>query len=217
MKTFRVLFSAFALLLVFSFSSYALESKCKCVVVGPAASDLQAISTEAASAQTQADEMEAYLRSSASPDWENLASQMAYLDENIQHLQKLVARFEQSEPTLTEAQNQQLERLKAGLATLTVFANNTNQLIGKQQLMPYRDDLMSSAEAMRIRAGIIRDAARKLRRGAVRVSTGSRAALGVGRIAGCPARFFCDRGELFPCQSASTAERNPGRLKGGVL
>ena len=85
MKTFRVVFSAFALLLVFSFSSYALESKCKCVVVGPAASDLQAISTEAASAQTKADEMEAYLRSSASPDWEYLADEMAYLDENIQH------------------------------------------------------------------------------------------------------------------------------------
>ena len=71
--------------------------------------------------------MEAYLRGTASPDWENLASQMANLTENIRHLQNLVAGFEQSEPRLTEAQNQQLERLKVGLATLTVFANNTNQ------------------------------------------------------------------------------------------
>ncbi len=163
MKTFRVVFSAFALLLVFSFSSYALESKCKCVVVGPAAFDLQAISTEAASAQTKADEMEAYLRSSASPDWEYLADEMAYLDANIQHAQNTVNRFEQSEPTLTEAESQQLERLKAGLATLTVFANNTNQLIGKQLLMPYRADLLSSVKAMSARASIIRDAARKLR------------------------------------------------------
>ena len=76
----------------------------------------------------------------------------------------MVNRFEQSEPTLTEAESQQLERLKAGLATLTVFANNTNQLIGKQQLMPYRADLLSSVKAMSARASIIRDAARKLRR-----------------------------------------------------
>ena len=163
MKTSRVVFSTFALLLVFSFSSYALETKCKRVVVGPAASDLRAISSEAASAQMQADEVEAYLRSSSSPDWESLVSQMAYLTEDIRHLQNLVARFEQSEPTLTEAQNQQLDRLKAGLATLTVFANNTNELIGERQLVLHRDDLISSAEAMRIRAGIIRDAARKLR------------------------------------------------------
>jgi hypothetical protein len=163
MKTFRDVLSVFALLLVFSFSSYALDRKCKCVVAGPAASDLTAISQEAADAQMQADEMEAYLRGTASPNWENLASQTAYLTENIRHLQKLVANFEGSEPRLTDSESQQLERLKAGLATLTVFANNTNELIGERQLVLRRDDLISSAEAMRIRAGIIRDAARKLR------------------------------------------------------
>src|SRR2546422_7524923 len=98
MKIIHGVMSAFALLLVFSFSSYALESKCKCVVTGPAASDLSAISREAAGAQMQADEIEAYLRSTASPDWQNVAYQMGYLKDDVQHLQKLVASFERREP-----------------------------------------------------------------------------------------------------------------------
>jgi ABC-type transporter Mla subunit MlaD len=134
----------------------------KCVVVGPAASDLSLIAREAADAQNQADEIEAYLRNS-SPNWQTLAYQMDYLDENIRNLQKFIAGFERREPRLTDAQSQQLERLKAGLATLTVFANNTNRLIAEKQLMPYRDALVANAKAMNVRAGIIRDAARSLR------------------------------------------------------
>jgi ABC-type transporter Mla subunit MlaD len=117
---------------------------------------------EAADAQNQADEIEAYLRNS-SPDWRTVTYQMAYLGEHVRNLQKLVAGFEQREPKLTEVQSQQLEKLKAGLATLTVFVNNTYQLIADEQLMPHRDALMASAKAMRVRAGIIRDAARSLR------------------------------------------------------
>ena len=44
-----------------------------------------------------------------------------------------------------------------------VFVNNTYRLIADEQLMPHRDALMASADAMRVRAGIIRDAARSLR------------------------------------------------------
>src|SRR6266481_3079659 len=159
MKVSSVL-SVLALLLTFSFSSYAMDTKC--VVVGPAASDLSLIAREAAEAQKQADEIEAYLRNS-SPDWRGVADQMAYLGEHVRSLQKLVAGFERRELKLTEAQSQQLERLKAGLATLTVFVNNTYQLIGDEQLMLHRDALMANADAMRVRAGIIRDAARSLR------------------------------------------------------
>lgn len=155
-----VVFSVLALFLTFSFSSYAMDTKC--VVVGPAASDLSLIAREAADAQNQADEIEAYLRNS-SPNWQTLAYQMDYLDENIRNLQKFIAGFERREPRLTDAQSQQLERLKAGLATLTVFANNTNRLIAEKQLMPYRDALVANAKAMNVRAGIIRDAARSLR------------------------------------------------------
>ena len=88
---------------------------------------------------------------------------MAYLGEHVRNFQKLIAGFERREPKLTEAQSQQLERLKTGLATLTVFVYNTYQLIAEQHLMPHRDALMASAEAMRVRAGVIRDAARSLR------------------------------------------------------
>ena len=91
------------------------------------------------------------------------SDQMGYLGEHVRNLQKLVADFERREPKLTEVQSQQLERLKAGLATLTVFFNNTYQLIADEQLMPHRDALMATAKAMRVRAGIIRDAARSLR------------------------------------------------------
>src|SRR6266851_7745585 len=152
--------SVLALLLTFSFSSYAMDTKC--VVVGPAASDLSLIAREGADAQKQADEIEAYLRNS-SADWRGVADQMAYLGEHVRNLQKLFADFEQREPKLTEAQSQQLERLKAGLATLTVFVNNTNRLIAEQHLMPHRDALTMNAQMMSIRAGIIRDAARGLR------------------------------------------------------
>jgi ABC-type transporter Mla subunit MlaD len=153
-------FSVFALLLALGASAYALDTKC--VVVGPAASDLSLIAREAADAQKQADEIEAYLRNS-SPNWQTLAYQMDYLDENIRNLQKFIAGFERREPRVTDAQSQQLERLKAGLATLKVFANNTNRLIAEKQLMPYRDALVANAKAMNVRAGIIRDAARSLR------------------------------------------------------
>jgi hypothetical protein len=88
---------------------------------------------------------------------------MAYLGEHVRNLQKLVAGFERREPKLTEVQSQQLERLKAGLATLTVFVNDTCQLIAHGQVMPHRDALMTSEKAMRVRAGIIRDAAQRLR------------------------------------------------------
>jgi septal ring factor EnvC (AmiA/AmiB activator) len=155
-----VVFGVLALLLTFSVSAYALDSKC--VVVGQAASDLSLIAREAADAQKQADELESYLRNS-SADWQGVADQMAYLGEHVRNLQKLIAGFERREPKLTEAQSQQLERLKAGLATLTVFVNNTYRLIAEQQLMPHRDALMMNAQMMSIRAGIIRDAARSLR------------------------------------------------------
>jgi hypothetical protein len=150
----------FALPLAFSVSTYALETKC--VVVGPAASELSFIAKRAADAQKVADEMEAYLRNS-SLNWESLSYQMAYLEEDIRQLRKALDRFEFSEPKLTEAQGRHLERLKAGLATLTIFANNTNRLIAEKRLMPHRDALVANAKAMGARAGIIRDAARNLR------------------------------------------------------
>jgi len=189
--------NAFALLLTFSLSTYALNTKCvvvgpaatglsaiageashgqiltyslssnalnaKCVVVGPAASDLSAIAREASDAKVQADQIESYLRSNSSPDWGWVASEMDYLKEHVNKLQKSVAGFERSEPVLTEAQCEQLERLKAGLATLTVFVNDTYQLIGDEQLMPHRDALISNAKAMSVRADIIRNAARSIR------------------------------------------------------
>jgi septal ring factor EnvC (AmiA/AmiB activator) len=152
--------SLFALLLIFSVSAYALQSKC--VAVGPAAADLSVIANAAADAQKQADEIWAYLRTT-SPDWRTLASQTAYLAEDVRTIQKQVADFERREPKLTPAQSQQLERLKAGLATLTVFLNNTNRIIAEQRVWPHREELMANARAMQVRAGIIREAARNLR------------------------------------------------------
>jgi chromosome segregation ATPase len=149
-----------ALTLLLGSSAYALDTKC--MVVGPAASDLSLIAREAAEAQKQADEIEAYLRNS-SPNWQSLAYKMAYLEDNIRNLRKWIADFERREPRLNDAQSRQLERLKTGLATLTVFANNTNRLIAEKQLLPHRDSLVAHAKAMSVRAGIVRDAARSLR------------------------------------------------------
>jgi hypothetical protein len=153
--------SAFALLLTFSLSTYALNTKR--VAVGPDANHLSVIAREAANAKMQADEIEAYLRTNGSPDWRYLASEMDYLKEHVRNLQKSVASFERSEPKLTEAQGQELERLNDGLATLTVFVNNTNRLIAEQKVLPHRNTLMSNAKAISIRADIIRDAARSIR------------------------------------------------------
>src|SRR5213594_2203247 len=111
MKVTTVL-SVFALFLISNFSTYALDTKC--VVVGPAASELSLIAREAADVQKEADEIEAYLRNS-SPSWQTLADQMAYVEEHVRNLQKAIAGFERREPKLTAAQSQQLETLKAGL------------------------------------------------------------------------------------------------------
>jgi hypothetical protein len=67
------------------------------------------------------------------------------------------------EPALTPTQSEQFERLKAGLDTLTVSLNNTNQLIAERQLLPYRKALAADAKAMIARSQVVRDAARKLR------------------------------------------------------
>jgi hypothetical protein len=64
---------------------------------------------------------------------------------------------------MTPAQSEQFERLKAGLDTLTVFLNNTNQLIAERQLIPDRNALAANVKAMIIRSQVVRDAARKLR------------------------------------------------------
>src|SRR5260370_37450675 len=99
--------SVVALFLISSVSSYAMDTKC--VVVGPAASDLSLIAREAPEAQKQADEIEAYLRSS-SPDWRGGADQMAYLGEDVRTLQKHLAGFARREPQLTADHNRQLDR-----------------------------------------------------------------------------------------------------------
>jgi len=148
------------LLLVFSASTYALETKC--VVVGPAASELSYIAQRAADAQKVADEMEAYLRNSF-PNWQTLSHKMAYLEEDIRQLRNAIRRFELSEPRLTESQGRHLERLKVGLATLTIFANKTNQLIAEKRPVPHRAELVANTKAMVVRAGVIKDAARNLR------------------------------------------------------
>jgi hypothetical protein len=134
----------------------------KCVVTGPTGSYLTDIARAAAEAQNQAEEMDAYLRNS-SVDWRTLADQTAYLADQVRTLRSLVSRFERMEPALTPAQSEQFERLKAGLATLTVFLNNTNQLIAERQLLPHRNALAANAKAMIVRSQIVRDAARKLR------------------------------------------------------
>jgi biopolymer transport protein ExbB/TolQ len=159
MRTRSVLI-VFALLLIFSVSAAALERRC--VVVGSAGSELAAIAREAAEAKKLADELEAYLRS-ASPHWLTMAYQMGYLEARIRNLRNSIGRFERLEPQLDESQKQQLERLKAGLGTLTLFANQTNRLIGEKQLWPHRDALLGHARAMAARADVIRKAARELR------------------------------------------------------
>lgn len=151
-----------SLLLVALVCVTASAMETKCVVTGPAGSYLTDIARVAAGAQNQAEEMEAYLRNS-SVDWRTLAAQTAYLADQVRTLRSLVSRFERMEPPLTPAQSEQFERLKAGLDTLTVFLNNTEQLIAERQLLPYRNELAVNAKAMIVRSQIVRDAARKLR------------------------------------------------------
>lgn len=152
---------AFALFLTLGVPSYALDTRC--VVVGPAASQLSYIAREAAGAQTQADEIEAYLRTNPYPDWRWVAASMNSLKENVRNLQKFVGSFERSEPRLSEEQTRHLERIKTGLATMAIFVNNTYNLIAERQILPHRDSLLANAKAMSVRAEIIRDAARNLR------------------------------------------------------
>lgn len=156
----RTIATLFALLLIFSLSAAALERRC--IVVGSAGFELAAIAREAAETKKLADELEAYLRS-ASPHWLTMAYQMGYLEARIRNLRDSIRRLESLEPRLDGSQKQQLERLKTGLATLTVFANHTNRVIAEKQLWPHRDKLLAHAKAMADRAEIIRKTARELR------------------------------------------------------
>ena len=156
----RNLFASLLLMALVCVPAPAMETKC--VVTGPAGSYLTDIARAAAEAQNQAEEMEAYLRNS-SLDWRTLSDQTAYLADQVRTLQSLVSRFERMEPAMTPAQSEQFERLKAGLATLTVFLNNTNQIIAERQVLAHRDALAANAKAMIVRSQIVRDAARKLR------------------------------------------------------
>ncbi len=156
----RNLFASLLLMALVCVPAPAMETKC--VVTGPAGSYLTDIARAAAEAQNHAEEMEAYLQNS-SLDWRTLADQTAYLADKVRTLRSLVSRFEQMEPALTPTQSEQFERLKAGLDTLTVSLNNTNQLIAERQLLPYRNALAADAKAMIARSQVVRDAARKLR------------------------------------------------------
>jgi hypothetical protein len=156
----RNLFACLLLVTLVCIPASAMETKC--VVTGPAGSYLADIARVAAEAQTQAEEMEAYLRNS-SMDWRTLADQTAYLADQVRTLRSLVSRFERIEPAMTPAQSEQFERLKAGLDTLTVFLNNTNQLIAERQLLRDRNALAANVKAMIIRSQVVREAARKLR------------------------------------------------------
>src|SRR6266403_1234547 len=156
----RNLFASLLLIALVCVPAPAMETKC--VVTGPAGSYLTDIARVAAEAQNQAGQMEAYLRNS-SVDWRTLADQTAYLADQVRTLRSLVSRFERMEPALTPAQSEQFERLKAGLDTLTVLLNNTNQLIAENQLLPDRTALAANAKAMIVRTQVVRDAARKLR------------------------------------------------------
>ncbi|MCS6952352.1 MAG: hypothetical protein RMK57_05020 [Bryobacterales bacterium] len=150
----------FALLLVLTVSSFALETKC--VVVGSAASQLKAIAREAVDVQRGAAELEAYLRNS-SPDWRWVSAQMGILEERVRHLRREITAFERMEPRLTEAQAREFERMKAGLATLTLFLNQTYRaLADRRPLLWQRETLGSNAQAMYARASVIRQAARNL-------------------------------------------------------
>src|SRR6266481_1090873 len=156
----RNLFASLLLMALVCVPAPAMETKC--VVTGPAGSYLTDIASTAAEAQKQAEEMEAYLRNS-SLDWRTLSDQTAYLADQVRIMRSLVSRFERMELALTPAQSEQFERLKAGLDTLTVFLNNSNQLIAESQLFPDRNALAANAKAMIVRSQVVRDAARKLR------------------------------------------------------
>lgn len=156
----RNLFASLLLVALVCVPASAMQTKC--VVTGPAGSYLTDIARAAAEAQNRAEEMEAYLRNS-SLDWRTLSDQTAYLEDQVRTLHDLVSRFEGMEPELTPAQSQQFERMKAGLATLTVFLNDTNRIIAERELLLYRNALAANAKAMIVRSHIVRDAARKLR------------------------------------------------------
>jgi hypothetical protein len=88
---------------------------------------------------------------------------MAYLGEHIKRLKGYVAEFEAKEPRLNDTQRASLEKLRMGLVTLTVFANNTNQLIAEKRLTAHRVALEQQVRAMSVRAELIRKAARELK------------------------------------------------------
>lgn len=150
----------FALLLILTVSSFALETKC--VVVGPVASDLKAIAREARDAQREAAELEAYLRN-PSADWRWVYAQMGILEDRVRNLRRMITAFERHEPRLTEAQAREFERMKAGLATLTLFVNETYRSLADKRVLWQRDTLGNNARAMYARASVIRQAARNLR------------------------------------------------------
>lgn len=139
------------------------KSACPCEVAKQAAAYLTDIRQGAMDAQDQADQISAYLRSSATPDWDALGAELSYLEDNVRGIRQNLLRFERAEPTLTAGQSADLERLKGGLATLTIFLNNTYQLLAERPPATALPKFEANAAAMRLRGRIIAEAAKDLR------------------------------------------------------
>lgn len=130
-----------------------------------AAQLLADISYFAAQAKTEADFLEAYLRSGVNPDWRHVLAQTGSLTDRARAIERLIRRLENSELTLTEQQAAELERMKAGLETMKIFIANVNRVASENQnrLIFKRDELMASANAVGVRSQIIRESARNVR------------------------------------------------------
>lgn len=148
-------------ILALSVPAGAIEKK---AVKGQTAQLLADISYFAAQAKTEAGFLEAYLRS-GNPDWRNVLAQTGYLTDRARTIERLIQKLESSEPKLTEQQAAELDRMKAGLATMKIFIANVNRVASENQsrLVFKRGELMANANAVGVRSNIIRESARNVR------------------------------------------------------
>ncbi|MFN3322732.1 MAG: hypothetical protein ACK5AZ_04480 [Bryobacteraceae bacterium] len=163
----RTLLSVFTGLLLCLAPASAIDKRCG--AANEAAGYLKDIAYEASKVKHEAESLRMYLQN-ASVDRVSVVWKLGMVEDGARKLRNLISRFEARELELTPAQRQELERMKAGVATLTVFLNNTYRTLADNGVVRERQTLQASASAIAARSQIIRDAARNIRTAEIRLA-----------------------------------------------
>ena len=126
-------------------------------IAAPSGQLLNQISEQAYRIQSQADGLEAYLRSGA----HEFSSAAAYTNDMADSAQKLAGLLDQfaSQPGATNATRQQADKMKLALVELRAFIGNTVRELDSRAMPLHVEDALATTSGIAARGNSIRSAA----------------------------------------------------------